>query len=84
MDDLISERSLRIVEFMNTSPVFKGAATMFAGILALLFAYYMIKKWNEPKTLPFRIFIGFSVFLVLYGLFILIFQPAWWIPPWWD
>ena len=27
--------------------------------------------------------IGLSIFVVLYGLFILIFQPQWWIPPWW-
>ncbi len=53
---------------------------MVVGMIALLFSWWMIKKWKEPLTWQFMIFIGLSVFIVLYGLFILIFQPQWWIP----
>ena len=84
MKELVSERSIRFQEFLNTSPMFKGLAVMFLGAAALLFSYYLVKKWNEPRTISFYVFVGFAAFVVLYGLFILIFQPAWWIPPWWN
>ena len=84
MGDLVSQRGVKILEFMNTSPIFKGIGTIIVGILALLFAYYMVKKWNEPKSIPFKIFIGLAIFVILYGVFILSFQPAWWIPTWWE
>ena len=83
MDDLVSQRGVMILEFMNTSPIFKGLGTITVGLIALLFAYYMIKRWNEPMSVSFKVFIGFAVFVVLYGLFILVFQPQWWLPPWW-
>lgn len=77
-------RGIAIYILSNTSPVFKGIAVIIAGCIGLGFAYWMIKRWNEPPSWQFRIFIGLSAFIVLYGLFILIFQPQWWIPPWWN
>lgn len=76
-------KATELIVFMNTSPIFKGTSVLIVGIIALLFSWWMIKKWKEPLTWQFMIFIGLSVFIVLYGLFILIFQPQWWIPPWW-
>lgn len=84
MPDLVSQTGVAILEFANTSPIFKGLGVIFVGAMALLYAYYMVKRWKEPMTVSFKIFIGFSIFVVLYGLFILIFRPAWWIPPWWN
>jgi hypothetical protein len=72
------------IVFMNTSPIFKGVSVMIVGAIALLFCYWMVKKWNEPMSWQFKVFIGLSAFIFLYGLFILIFQPQWWIPPWWN
>ena len=83
MNDLVSQSGVAILEFVNTNPIFKGLCTMLVGSLALAFAYYMEKRWKEPRTPQFMIFIGLSAFIVLYGLFILVFRPAWWIPPWW-
>jgi len=77
-------RGTNFLIFTNTSPVFKGISVTIAGIIALIFCWWMIKKWKEPLTWQFRIFIGLSIFIVLYGLFILIFQPQWWTPPWWQ
>ena len=84
MEELISQKGVKILEFMNTSPVFKGIGTMIVGLVALLFAVYMKRKWNEPKSIPFTIYIAFSVFVILYGLYVLIFQPDMWTPAWWE
>jgi hypothetical protein len=77
-------KGINFFVFMNTSPVFKGLSVIIAGAIALGFSYWMVKKWKEPMSWQFRIFIGLSIFIVLYGLFILIFQPQWWTPPWWQ
>lgn len=70
--------------FTNTSPVFKGVAVIIVGLIGLFFSYWMVKRWKEPMSWQFMIFIGLSIFIVLYGSFILIFQPQLWVPPWWD
>jgi len=70
--------------YTYSNPVFKGITVIIAGLLALGYCYWMIKRWKEPMTWQFRVFIGLSIFIVLYGLFILLFQPQWWIPPWWN
>ena len=72
-----------LIIFTNTSPLFKGIAVILVGILALIYIWWLIKKWKEPITWQFVIFISLSVFIVLYGLFILVLQPHWWNPPWW-
>ncbi|MFA6170282.1 MAG: hypothetical protein WCW67_07755 [Candidatus Margulisiibacteriota bacterium] len=70
-----------IVQFTNTSPFFKGFGALIVGVAALLFAWWMRKRWQEPLAGGFKVFIGLAVFIVLYGLFILVFQPHWWNPP---
>lgn len=75
------ELGVKIIQFTNMSPVFKGTSLMIVGILALLFAWWMKRRWKEPVKGGFLIFIGLAVFIVLYGLFILIFQPHWWDLP---
>jgi len=77
-------RSTNFLIFTNTSPVFKGVSVIIAGLIGLAFSYYLIKRWKEPLSWQFKIFIGLSIFIVLYGLFILLFQPQWWTPPWWN
>jgi hypothetical protein len=71
----------KFIIFTNTSPTFKGGTVLFAGLLALLFAYWMNKHWREPLKGGFLVFIGLAGFVVMYGLFILLFQPHWWNPP---
>lgn len=71
----------QLIQVSNMSPVFKGAAITIVGLLALLFAYWLNKKWQEPLRGGFLVFIGISIFIVLYGLFLLIFQPQWWKLP---
>jgi hypothetical protein len=63
------------------SPLFKGVSVIIIGLLAFLFAWWMRKGWREPLKNGFLVFIGLAVFIVLYGLFILIFQPQWWALP---
>ena len=77
MNDLLTA----FVQITNMSPTFKGIATMIAGGVALLFWWWMKKKWNEPESMGFRVFFYFAVFVVLYGLYVLMFQPGWWKLP---
>lgn len=69
------------VQITNMSPTFKGIATMIAGGVALLFWRWMKVKWNEPESVGSKVFFWFSVFVVVYGLYILVFQPGWWKLP---
>jgi len=72
---------IKIIQFMNLNPIFKGSGLIMLGIAALLFALYMKKEWKEPKSIGFYIFIALSAFILLYGLFILIFRPGFWLLP---
>jgi hypothetical protein len=71
----------KLIMFMNTNPMFKGLAVTIAGLIALGFWYYMKQRWNEPDSKGARIFFYFSIFVILYGLFILLFRPQWWKLP---
>lgn len=75
------EFGVKLIPFINMNPTFKGIMVMLAGIIALLFAYWMNKYWKEPVKGGFKVFIALSIFITLYGLFILIFQPHWWNLP---
>lgn len=68
----------KIAQIVNHSPIFKGTALVVLGILALMFSYFMKKKWNEKKSFGFSLFQGIAIFIVLFGLFILIYRPNWW------
>ena len=77
----MSELKVRLLQFVNMNPVFKGSSVIIVGLLALLFALWMRAKWKEPLKGGFLVFIGLAVFIVLYGFFILIFRPNWWALP---
>lgn len=66
---------------MNHSPLFKGPALMVLGLLALLCAYWINKKWKEPLKGGSLVFVSLAAFIVLFGLFITVFQPQWWRLP---
>ncbi len=77
----MNEWAVRFVALTNMSPTFKGASVALVGLLALLFAAWMNRRWQEPLKGGFLVFIGVAIFIVLYGLFILVFQPQWWKLP---
>ena len=77
----MSESGAKFIQFLNMSPLFKGTSLVLVGLVALLFAWWMNKRWKEPLKNGFLVFIGLSIFIVIYGLFILIFQPQWWKLP---
>ena len=77
----MNELGAKVIEFINVSPVFKGTSVLLAGIFGLLFAYWMQRRWKEPLKGGLLVFIILAGFVILYGLFILIFQPHWWNPP---
>ena len=77
MEDL----GTKIIQITSMSPIFKGLLTLIVGMLALLFVWYMKKRKNEPDSIGFRIYTALAIFIVLYGLFILLVQPEWWLPP---
>lgn len=76
-----NELGIKIIAFTSTSPLFKGAAVTVAGLLALCFAWWMKARWREPLKGGFLVYLCLSVFITLYGLFILVFQPQWWKLP---
>ena len=78
---MIQEIGTKIIQFTNMNPLFKGVSVTIVGILALLFALWMRRKWGEPLKGGFLVFIGLSIFIVLYGLFILVVRPNWWNLP---
>ena len=67
--------------FINMNPSFKGGAIIVVGLLALLFALFMKVKFKEPLRGGFLVFVSLSIFFVLTGLYILVFQPNWWALP---
>jgi len=71
---------IQILIFINQSPIFKGSGLIILGILALLFVRYVKAKGEKWQT-GLIIFTLISAFILSYGLFILIFQPQWWLPP---
>jgi len=77
----MSDWGIRFIQFINMNPTFKGGSVTIVGLVALLFAFWMKERWKEPLRGGFLVFIGLSVFIVFYGLYILIFQPQWWKLP---
>jgi heme/copper-type cytochrome/quinol oxidase subunit 4 len=77
----MNDFGVKLIEFSNTSPIFKGGATTLVGILALVFVLWFMKKTGRKWEVGQKVFLVLAVFIVLYGLFILIFQPHWWNPP---
>lgn len=75
------EFGTKVLIFTDRNPIFKGGAVMIVGLLALLFALWMQRRRKEPIRGGFLVFIAISIFIVLYGMFILIFQPQWWKLP---
>ncbi|MCX5726770.1 MAG: hypothetical protein NT030_06335 [Candidatus Saganbacteria bacterium] len=76
----MNDLGVKIIELTNSSPIFKGIATIIVGSIALYSALYLKKK-GEPDSLGLKIFTYLSIFVILFGLFILIFRPAWWKLP---
>jgi len=69
------------IQFTSVNPLFKGISVTVIGLLALLFALWVKKGLKQPLAGGFLVFTCVSVFIVLYGLFILVFQPQWWNLP---
>lgn len=74
------ELGIKLLTFMNQRPVFKGWALIILGILALLFAWVYKGKGKKVEGSLWG-FILVAVIILVFGIWILIFQPQWWIPP---
>ena len=79
--NVVNEWAVNFVAFTSFSPIFKGFGTLLVGLLALGFAWWMKKRWQEPVHGALTVFIAISLFVTLFGLFVLIFQPNWWALP---
>jgi len=73
------ETGISLISFMSTSPVFKGIALMLLSVLAVLFGFWF-NKGSEPSN-NFKMYLAVAGIIFLYGLFILIVRPHWWLPP---
>jgi len=74
------EKGGELIRFMSENPVFKGSGSIVIGVLALLFAYF-IKKRGTKLDYGYWVFVSLSVFIILFGTYILMFRPLWWTPP---
>ncbi|MFH1362474.1 MAG: hypothetical protein ABIH69_07510, partial [bacterium] len=63
----MNEFGVRIIQFTNMNPIFKGASVTIVGLLALFFALWMRDKWKEPLRGGFLVFFGLAIFIILYG-----------------
>ena len=77
----MNEWGVKIIQFTNMDPLFKGMSVTIAGFIALLFAWWVRERFKEPLKGHFLVFIALSTFIVLYGLYILVFRPNWWALP---
>jgi len=77
----MSEFGIKIIQITNMDPIFKGTSVIIVGLIALFFAWWMKEKWKEPLRGGLLVFISLSIFIILYGLYILVFQPNWWKLP---
>lgn len=80
-NNFMSDWGIKLIQFTNMSPVFKGGLTAVVGLVALLFALWMNARWKEPVKGGFLVFISVAIFIAIFGLFILIAQPQWWKLP---
>ena len=65
---------------LSTKAVYKGSALIIVGLLALLFVAW-VKKKGEPLKGGFLVFILLALFVLCYGIFLVITQPNWWALP---
>ena len=77
----MSDWGANLIMTMNMNPAFKGGMVAITSLVALLFAFWMKKRWNEPASSGFVMFVSLAVFCLVFGLFVLIFQPQWWKLP---
>ena len=77
----MSDWGVNLIRTMNMDPTFKGGMVVIVSALALLFAFWMKKRWREPLGGSFLLFIFLAAFCFLFGLFIMVLQPQWWKPP---
>lgn len=77
----MNESVVKLTQFMNMNPLFKGASVTLVGLVALFFAWWMSERWKEPLKGGFLVFVLLSVFITLFGLYILVLQPQWWKLP---
>jgi len=77
----MNEYGMNLMKLINMNPTFKGSAVILVGLLSLFFAWWMKERWHEPFSFGFKVFVGLAAFIVLYGAYIVVFQPAWWQLP---
>ena len=68
------------VKYANESPLFKGSMLCLIALLALTFAWWR-KERGEQLQGGFLVFTIVALFILFFGLFLLVFQPHWWNPP---
>lgn len=73
------ETGISLISFVSTNPVFKGVALMLLSVLAVVFGLWF-NKGNKPSS-SFNMYLAVAGVIFIYGLFILIVRPHWWLPP---
>lgn len=74
------ETGVRIIRYVSESPVFKGSALIVLAVIAILGAVLMAKS-GRKKDFNFWVFVAVAAIILIYGLYILIMRPQWWLPP---
>ncbi len=73
------DTGIRLITFVSQNPLFKGVSLIVLAIFALAFGFWFNKGNNVSKG--FWAYVLVTLIILGYGIFILIFRPQWWLPP---
>ena len=71
---------LRFVQQMSTDALYKGVGLILLGCVASSFALW-VKRRGDPPSLGWYLFLGIALFILGYGIFLVMVQPPWWHVP---
>lgn len=73
------ETGIKLLTFASQSPLFKGISLIVLAGFAFVFGMWFNKGNNVSKG--FWAYVLVTLIILGYGIFILIFKPLWWLPP---
>ncbi len=73
------DAGVRIIAFISQNPLFKGISLIVLAVLAALFGLWFNKGNNVSKGFWGYMLVVLVIFI--YGIYILIVRPQWWLPP---
>ena len=73
------ETGVKLITFASQNPLFKGVSLIILAVIAFAFGMWFNKGNKVSKG--FWAYVLVILIILFYGIFILIFRPQWWLPP---